>query len=58
MDITTTPVTRLTASEGKTLAIKETGEILGPTLWLGCKDSPDNYTEVDAPLPADYQLEV
>jgi hypothetical protein len=49
MQIENITVTKITASEGKTFASKETGKILSNQMYLGSVDSLDNYTEVDEP---------
>lgn len=37
-------IIKLTASDGKSLT---NGEIYAKELYLGCNDSPDNWTEID-----------
>ena len=41
---------KLVAKEGKVFKNKLTGELLGFELYLGKKDSIDNYEQVDKPV--------
>lgn len=40
-------VVRLVADDGKVFSRVADGEVLGPELWLGSEDRPDNYQEID-----------
>lgn len=43
MKMTTIELRKLTASNGFTLT---NGEAFGKEIYLGCNDSPDNWTEI------------
>ena len=48
-------IIKLTASDGKSLT---NGEIYAKELYLGCNDSPDNWTEVDdGEIPEETETE-
>ena len=42
-------LTELIANEGKLIARKEDGAIMGERLYLGIQDKKSNYIEVDKP---------
>ena len=48
-------IIKLTASDGKSLT---NGEIYAKELYLGCNDSPDNWTEIDdSEIPEETETE-